>query len=87
MPTAFSPNGDGKNDKLTFIAAGMTSLDFFNVYNRYGQLVFHATSMRQGWDGTLNGSAQSTGTYVWMIKGKAYTGETIFRKGTVTLVR
>jgi gliding motility-associated-like protein len=87
VPTAFSPNGDGKNDQLTFIAAGMTSVDFFNVYNRYGQLVFHSTSMRQGWDGTLNGSVQSTGTYVWMIKGKAYTGETVFRKGTVTLVR
>jgi gliding motility-associated-like protein len=86
VPTAFTPNGDGRNDQLKFIAAGVT-VDLFQVYNRYGQLVYSSHDAQKGWDGTLNGKEQSTGTYVWMIKGKDFTGTVHSKKGTVTLIR
>ncbi|MEP7258453.1 MAG: PKD domain-containing protein, partial [Flavitalea sp.] len=87
VPSAFSPNNDGKNDRFTFIAVGMSSIDLFQVYNRYGQLIYSSAVASQGWDGTVHGAVQPSGTYVWMIRGKDYLGAVQFKKGTVTLVR
>lgn len=87
VPNAFTPNKDGKNDVFRFIAAGMQKIDFFRVYNRWGQLVFSAQTSNPGWDGTLGGRLQQSGVYVWMVKGIDYLGGTYFEKGTTTLIR
>jgi len=65
----------------------MRSVDLFQVFNRYGQLIYSSTDITKGWDGRLNGIIQPGGTYVWMIKGTDLTGAPHFKKGTVTLVR
>ncbi|HTN06017.1 lectin-like domain-containing protein [Agriterribacter sp.] len=87
IPNAFTPNGDGKNDVFRFTAAGMTAVHYFKVFNRYGQLVYSSTIPSPGWDGSFNGKPQATDTYVWMIEGRDYTGNSIKRKGTVALIR
>jgi gliding motility-associated-like protein len=87
VPNAFTPNGDEKNDRFRCLAVGMASIDFFNVYNRYGQLVFSSGKYEPGWDGTVRGVKQPTGTYVWMARGKDFNGKIHLRKGTVTLIR
>lgn len=87
VPSAFSPNGDRNNDVFRFIAAGMQQVEFFNVYNRWGQLVYSTTSSVNGWDGTVGGKAQAAGIYVWMVKAVDYTGVPYTQRGTVTLVR
>lgn len=87
VPTGFTPNQDGRNDVFRPIYAGMTKVDFFRVYNRWGQLVFSSTVNGQGWDGTINGIKQNTGTYVWMVQAVDFTGKVHFKKGTVTLIR
>jgi gliding motility-associated-like protein len=87
VPTAFTPNADGKNDILKPIAAGMKQINFFQIYNRWGQLVFSTQVEGQGWDGTLNGVAQTTGTYVWWVKAIDYKGLPYFKKGHVTLIK
>lgn len=87
VPSAFSPNNDGSNDLFKFIAVGMKSVDLFQVYNRYGQVIYSSTEIMKGWDGKLNGVNQPSGTYVWMIKGTDLTGTLHLQKGTVTLVR
>ena len=87
VPNAFTPNGDEKNDRFRCLAVGMSSIEFFNVFNRYGQLVFSSTNYQPGWDGTIRGVKQPSGTYVWTVRGKDFTGKTHFRKGTVTLIR
>jgi gliding motility-associated-like protein len=87
VPTAFTPNGDGKNDVFRFVAAGMTAIHYFKIFNRYGQMVYSATDPSRGWDGSFNGKRQTTDTYVWIIEGKDYLGNNIKRKGTVTLIR
>jgi gliding motility-associated-like protein len=87
VPSAFSPNNDGANDRFKFIAVGMKTVDLFQVYNRYGQLVYSSTAIMGGWDGKLNGVNQPSGTYVWMIKGTDLQGMLHSQKGTVTLVR
>lgn len=87
VPNAFTPNGDGRNDVFRFLAAGMQKIEFFQVYNRWGQLVFSATSGNQSWDGTLGGKPQDSGTYVWMVKGLDYTGVPYQEKGILLLIR
>ncbi|HTE07813.1 MAG TPA: PKD domain-containing protein [Flavitalea sp.] len=87
VPSAFTPNGDGKNDKFTFIAAGISSIELFQVYNRYGQLVYTSSDLQPGWDGRMNGTLQPSGTYVWMVRGRDFHGQPHFKKGTVTLIR
>ena len=69
------------------IAPGIATLQYFRVYNRWGQLVFSTSVIGQGWDGYLNGKLMDTGTYVWMVKGITYKGKTILKKGTMILVR
>jgi gliding motility-associated-like protein len=87
VPTAFTPNGDGKNDKVRPIAAGMLRIDYFTIYNRWGQLVFSTQMDGHGWDGTIAGQVQNTGVFTWAVKAIDYTGKAYFQKGTVTLIR
>lgn len=86
VPSAFTPNGDRLNDILRPIGVGITKLNFFRVYNRWGQLVFSTTDAERGWDGTINGQLQTTSSFVFMAQGVDYTGKTITKKGTVTLI-
>jgi len=87
VPTGFTPNGDGLNDYLKPIAVGIDKIEYFRVYNRWGQLVFSTTVNGLGWDGTIGGKPQTTNTYVWMVKAVDYTGKSVFQKGTATLIR
>ncbi|MGZ5220926.1 MAG: T9SS type B sorting domain-containing protein [Chitinophagaceae bacterium] len=87
VPNAFTPNNDGKNDVLRPIVAGMKRFDYFNVYNRWGQLVFTTSTDGRGWDGTINGERQASNSYVWMVKAVDFNGSPYFQKGTVTLIR
>jgi gliding motility-associated-like protein len=87
VPTAFTPNGDGLNDVLRPIAVGMQRINYFRVFNRWGQIVFSTSVNGHGWDGRVGGTLQSTNTYVWMVSAMDYLGKPYFRKGTVTLIR
>jgi gliding motility-associated-like protein len=87
VPTAFTPNGDGKNDKIYPISVGIKKINYFSVYNRWGELVFTTTVDRAGWDGTISGRTQDSGVFVWMVSAVDYTGRAVFLKGTVALIR
>ncbi len=87
VPTAFTPNGDGKNDWMRPILVGMKGLDYFKIYNRWGQLIYTTTAAGKGWDGTINGTAQRTEVFVFIAQGVDYTGKKLFKKGTFTLIR
>lgn len=87
VPNAFTPNGDGRNDVLLAIGPGIQDVQYFSIYNRWGQLLFQTRDLTRGWDGTYKGVKQPPGTYVYMAQGTDYRGKTIFRKGTVVLIR
>jgi hypothetical protein len=86
VPNAFSPGG-ATNSLFRPVPVGITSLAFFRVYNRWGQLVYSTTRIGDGWDGRLNGHLEESGTFVWLVQGTTYTGHTIFHRGTMVLVR
>ena len=85
VPTAFTPNGDGKNDcwRIPFLDVGLGA--DVKVFNRWGQLVYHVYSAVVSWDGKLNGQLQATGTYVYLVTFKDHKLPDL--KGTFTLIR
>ena len=87
VPSAFSPNGDGRNDIIKPIMVGISRLSYFRIYNRWGQLLFSSSEPGKGWDGIYKGVLQPGGTYVYSTEGSDYQGKTVFRKGTVVLIR
>jgi gliding motility-associated-like protein len=87
VPTAFTPDANNLNDILTPIAVGITKLDYFRVFNRWGNLLFSTTELQKGWNGVYKGIPQAPDTYVWMVRGTDFTGKTVIKKGTVQLIR
>lgn len=87
VPSGFSPNGDGLNDILKPLALGIKTLDYFKVYNRWGQLIYSTSSIGDGWDGRFGGKAQDIGTYIWQAAGTDYLNKRHEKKGTVVLIR
>jgi gliding motility-associated-like protein len=87
VPSAFTPNGDGKNDILRPVTVGISKLNYFRVYDRWGQLLFATSEIGKGWDGVFKGVAQASNTYVYSTEGVDFAGKKVFRKGTVVLIR
>lgn len=85
IPNAFSPNGDNNNDIL-FVLGSIDKLDF-NIYNRWGQQVFHSNDRAEGWDGTFMGQACNPGVFAYTVTGVMPDGKKINKKGNITLVR
>jgi gliding motility-associated-like protein len=87
MPTAFTPNSDGYNDIFRPKFAGRATKYSFIVYNRWGQKVFESRDPALGWDGTINGTQQPSGVYVWQCQYQLYKRDPVAVKGTVVLLR
>ncbi len=88
VPSAFSPNDDGRNDKLFPTNAWKATNLEFRVYNRYGQMVFETKDWTKQWDGRVNGQLQSPGTYVWILQYTLRdTGTRHTNRGTTVLIR
>jgi len=87
VPTGFTPNGDGKNDFLRGLYVGIKKVYYFRIYDRWGQQVFSTNSLSEGWDGTIKGVKQQTGTYVWMLRAEDIAGKIYEMKGVSTLIR
>jgi gliding motility-associated-like protein len=86
IPSAFSPNGDGKND-LWRVRSKILEALTVQVYNRWGQLVYTSDRLDGAWDGLFNGLPASAGVYGYYVKALCIGGESIERKGNLTLIR
>jgi gliding motility-associated-like protein len=92
IPTAFTPNNDGLNDRFQFAILEANNIDV-TIYNRWGELVFHnpnqtnSTTGNDGWDGFCNGRLAPTDTYVYKMTISYFDGTTEAKSGTITLVR
>lgn len=88
IPSAFSPNGDGLNDKFRLLFRAQCKVDGYTirVYNRYGEQVFSSVNAQEGWDGRYKGALCDVGTYMYRVEYNA-NGESYSEKGDVALVR
>lgn len=88
IPNAFSPNGDGVNDVFKVLASQNLTIDLFQIFNRWGAIIFETIDSNVGWNGSYSNRDQPIGSYVYYVqchstvdsKIKSYTG-------TVTLLR
>jgi len=88
MPNAFNPESPGGDYTRTFGPRNVSlDLDYFRIFNRWGELVFETRDVGYRWDGTYKGRPQPVGNYVWILRGRCPNGETMERKGNVLLVR
>jgi len=87
VPSAFTPNGDGKNDVFRPMLFGNVKKYVFTIYNRWGQIIFQTTDLNKGWDGKVVLEQQPNFVFVWtcsyMIEGDIEKLE----RGIVTLIR
>jgi gliding motility-associated-like protein len=86
LPNSFTPNNDTRNDCFGLTQLALTNDIRFDIYSRWGQLVFSSNSPDACWDGTLKGILVPTGAYVWFLKSKTACGSRQ-QKGTVLLLR
>lgn len=88
LPSAFTPNNDGLNDVFRLCNLHNQRMIEFNVYNRWGQMVYHnSTDPTKGWDGTFNGTPQDIGVYNYEYILEEPSGAQKTYKGAVTLIR
>jgi len=93
VPGAFSPNGDGVNDRLNvFSDDGVQLVQRFSVFDRWGALVFEQRNFSpndpgNGWDGFVRNQAAHAGVYVWHIEWLRFDGETEQKSGESLLLR
>ncbi len=86
IPSAFTPNGDGKNDILKPYIGRQFTFQDFSIYNRWGQRIFLSQD-NHGWNGTFNRQLQSDDVYIWILHVKDKDGKLISKKGTVVLIK
>src|SRR5690606_29263673 len=87
MPNAFSPNGDGLNDVFKMQNIQYEKLLAFQIFNRYGQLVFETQNPNIGWDGTFKGKEAALDVYYYRIQYTIPGGIRRDVKGDVVLIR
>ncbi|MEO6168661.1 MAG: T9SS type B sorting domain-containing protein [Chitinophagales bacterium] len=89
IPTAFTPNGDGRNDTWQLIINPCYEILEAFVYNRWGQTIYnYKASGGSDWNGTLLGQPQPMETYIYYIRAKcSEREEEEFYKGNVTIIR
>ena len=88
FPSAFTPNGDGKNDRYQPGVFCPVPQYKIVIYNRNGETVFRTTNPSAGWDGSFNGVQQPVGAYVYYAEFFDFIlKQTFVRKGTFMLLR
>ena len=87
FPSAFTPNGDGRNDIFKLVNAYNISKYHCTIYNRWGQKVFESLDYRKGWNGLVNSKKAEPGTYIWFCEyTKAGEDVPVQIRGTVVLI-
>jgi gliding motility-associated-like protein len=92
MPNTFSPNYDGMNDYFFPQSNKDVVIKLFRIYNRWGQAIFEkknfpANNYTYGWDGKFKNAEQKSDVYVYLMEIECANGNTVIKKGDVSLIR
>ncbi|MEA3447847.1 MAG: PKD domain-containing protein, partial [Bacteroidota bacterium] len=88
IPSAFTPNGDDRNDVFYVRSKGTKDFEL-NIVSRSGDLLYHSSNPYEGWDGTVQGTSEEvpSGAYVYHTKGEFSDGEKFNESGIINLIR
>lgn len=85
MPNAFRPSGN--NSVYKPVTTGFAGSNYlFQIFNRWGQIIFETNDPTEGWDGTLGGRRSPQGTYIYRLTYSSVFDKTISKQGTVMLI-
>ena len=92
VPTGFTPNGDGTNDRLLVHGQEGTVIRMFRLYDRWGELLyevrdFEVNDANIGWDGSFAGKMMNGGVYLWYVDAEYADGVREVFKGQTTMIR
>ena len=90
LPTAFSPNGDGVNDKFRLRSDWIDRVDVFIIYDRWGNEIYNAsgqTGAGEGWDGSFDNVDLAPDVFAFCVKGVCIDGTEFTRVGNVSLLK
>jgi len=92
IPTIFSPNSDGLNDRLTVHGVDNTQILSFKIFDRWGELVFEnqsfsANDESAGWDGFFRGEPMPSSVFTWVVEVRFFDDTIKLVTGNSTLIR
>lgn len=87
VPTGFTPDGNGINERLRPFLIGFVKVNHFRIYDRWGKLLYSMNSDQPGWDGRISGKPADLQTVVWMIEAVDVDGKVHNKQGTTVLIR
>lgn len=82
IPNAFSPNNDGVNDLFELFIPEICDVFNLSIFNRWGQLVFTTSNLKNSWDGKNNGSEVPDGVYYYVLTSKLK-----IKQGNISVIR
>lgn len=86
IPNAFTPNGDGVNDRFMMNSECVVK-GSLQIYNRWGELVFSTTNVLDGWNGMKGSTQQPAGLYVYKVRYEYEGRPGVYTKnGTIHLI-
>ncbi len=74
IPTAFSPNGDGRNDEFGIVGTGITEVRM-QIFNRWGEKLTELEGVNLSWNGKVQDKVVPIGIYIYYIEIKDINGE------------
>lgn len=92
VPSGFSPNADGENDKLLVHGDKDAYILSFEIFDRWGEQIFsdsgfYANDVNRGWDGYFKNQQMPSGTYAYTLRVKFKDNSTSNFKGIINLIR
>jgi len=88
VPNAFTPDSDGHNDILYAQSGIVQEIENFQIYSRWGELLFETNDLMIGWDGTFKGQAVAPDVFGYFLIFRCpNTGEKMLKKGNITILR
>lgn len=86
VPSAFSPDNNGVNDKACVYSDCLESMNF-KIFNRWGEQIYQTKEQTNCWDGHYKGTKANTGVYGWTLEATRKSGTKINKTGNITLIR
>ncbi|MBZ0097737.1 MAG: gliding motility-associated C-terminal domain-containing protein, partial [Taibaiella sp.] len=92
IANTFTPNNDGVNDLFFPQGKGLTTVQRFSVYSRWGELLFDRQNIplndaTYGWDGTYKSEPLKPDVFVYVVRAVCEDGQPIEIKGDISLIR
>lgn len=86
IPNAFTPNDDGFNNNFIVVPGAIKTFEI-EIFNRWGQTMYHSTETNKGWDGNFNGKPCADGVYMYRVIYKGGDNVLHVTSGNITLTR